>query len=69
MCCAKIKKKRDGRRLKCAEVLLSFFSFSLDCLQVSVEAFGNNHRKLQKNSRVHSIYNLDFVKMLDAAKK
>ena len=45
------------------------FSFSLDCVQVSVEAFGNNHRKLQKNSRVHSIYNLDFVKMLDAAKK
>ena len=65
----KNEEKRDRRRLKCAEVLLSFFSFSLDCLQVSVEAFGNNHRKLQKNSRVHSIYNLDFVKMLDAAKK
>ena len=41
----------------------------LDCVHVSVEAFGNNHRKLQKNSRVHSTYNLDFVKMLGAAKK
>ena len=49
--------------------IVVFFSFPLDCVHVSVEAFGNNHRKLQKNSRVHSTYNLDFVKMLDAAKK
>ena len=48
--------------------IVVFFS-PLDCEKVSLEAFGNNNRKLQKNSRVYSTYNLDCVKMLDAAIK